>query len=163
TVTDPSGRQVTYTHDTGGRVTQISTLGAGANTQTWTLTWTTKTWNPAVTFTGITCLTASGSTCPKTMTAVPCPTRTYTTLTSMTIPDGRSYQFSYDLNLSDPTRYPTSTNSWGALAQVTTPDGAVYRMKYSPADPWATAGGSFGGTAQLSDTTIYAQGLTGTS
>jgi YD repeat-containing protein len=40
----------------------------------------------------------------------------------MTLPDGRSYQFSY----AD----PSGTTLWGALTQITRPDGSVHRFGY---------------------------------
>src|SRR5262249_24998894 len=45
-VTDPQGRVTTYSHDSGGRVTQITQLGSAGHMQTWTLNWSPITWQP---------------------------------------------------------------------------------------------------------------------
>src|SRR6266516_735896 len=125
-VTDPKGRNTQYTRDpNSGRVTGITAPGPGGGTLQWQMTWDTLTWNPAATFPDIQCLAGANN-------PVPCSNSlSYTTLTSLQIPDGRRYVFTYG---------PTNNPGWGNLDTVTTPDGAVTDFDYRNANTqWITA------------------------
>jgi len=157
-VTDPKGRTTQYTRDpNSGRVTSIMAPGPGGGTLQWQMMWDTFTWNPAATFPDIQCLGGANN-------PVPCTNNlSYTTLTSLQIPDGRRYIFSYTP--------PNSYNpGWGNLYSVTTPDGGVNAFDYGSAGTQWIAAPRFGGVPGYTDkldqrhlaaTTVYPQGLSG--
>jgi YD repeat-containing protein len=122
TVTDPQGRVTTYTYATNGQLSTITAPGPNGSNLTYTLHWASYSWDSSPQFPDVTCLAGgSPTTFPKEVACGANPA-TYTTLASMTLPDGRSYQFSY----AD----PSGTTLWGALTQVTRPDGSVHRFGY---------------------------------
>ena len=91
----------------GTYLNTISQLGPGGTLQTATLNWGARTaYNPTTDFPS-TCSTSTYHTCPSTW---------QTPLNSITMPDGRSYQFLY--------------GNWGNLTQVTNPDGAITQYTY---------------------------------
>jgi YD repeat-containing protein len=119
---DALGRTTTYVRDqTSHLVTEIDVPGPGTRTLPYKLTWSPISFDTAVLFPDVVCTDSSGL-------ATPCTsydhTGTVTTLTGMLLPDGRSYQFSYD--------YPVGSKQylWGALTEVITPDGAVVDYGY---------------------------------
>jgi YD repeat-containing protein len=109
-VTDPKGRVSEYVRGGDGLVTSVTAPGPGAGRLTWQMTWNTLTWNPAATFPDIQCLIRQD-------TPTPCPSNlSYKTLTSLQIPDGRSYAFTY--------------GPWGNLNVVNTPEGSATVFDY---------------------------------
>jgi len=127
-VVDPLGRRTTYERDRAGRVTRIVTPGAGGRPAAWDLTWSELTWDVNDVFPK-TCgpyfefseefLTRPG--------AGSCVGR-YTTLTRAKAPDGRTWDFGYDL---DP--YAPGKKSYGNLTWVRTGDGAETVFTYGKA------------------------------
>lgn len=108
---DALGRVTTYTRDGNGNVTTITqpAFGGSQPPLTWTLTWTPLTWaRPESTFGEIQCYQGNQ--------VVGCPSSSFTTLTQLTLPDGRSYGFSY--------------GDWGNLLQVTLPSGGAVAFGY---------------------------------
>lgn len=105
-VTDPDDRVTTYGRDANRRVTSISAPGPGGRPLTYTLTWETLSWDPTV-LNDVVCVPnpcgASGL-------------MSYTTLQRIQIPDGRTYEFTYE--------------DWGKLKSVTTPGGARSEFDY---------------------------------
>lgn len=126
-VTDAKNRVTQYTRDGNGRVLTITVPGVGGVSRRWQMTWNTFTWNPAATFPDVQCLGGENF-------VVPCTNSlSYTTLTNLLLPDGRSYSFSY----SPP---GSSTPGWGNLYTVSTPDGAVNAFDYGNASTvWVSA------------------------
>lgn len=149
-VTDPKGRVTQYARDTAGRVTSITSPGPGAGNLNWQMTWNTFAWNPSTTFPDVQCLGGENN-------IVPCPNSlTYTTLTSLQIPDGRNYSFTY--------------GPWGNLNTVTTPDGGATDFDYGTAGTLWYAAPRGGGVPNYTDKldqrhlsaiTTYPQGLSG--
>ncbi len=106
---DPQGRSTSYTRDAQGNVTSITRPGFGGAPLTWTLSWESLDWaSPSATFPDIPCYQAGNP--------VPCPARSSTTLTRLTLPDGRRYDLTYE--------------PWGALKTVETPEGGAISFAY---------------------------------
>jgi YD repeat-containing protein len=153
-VTDPKGRVTQYTRDGSGRVLTIKAPGVGGGLLEWDMTYSSFTWNPSVIFDDIQCLGAG--------TVFPCTNSlSYTTLTSLRIPDGRTYAFTYSPSAGAPP-------GWGNLYSVTTPEGAATVFDYGNRNTtWISAPrlGSvpnFTGNLDkrhLASTTVYPQGL----
>jgi YD repeat-containing protein len=122
TVTDPQGRVTTYQYANTGRLSTITTPGPNGGNLVYAFNWATYSWNSSPLFPDVTCLAGGSPTTFPTEVACGSNVVSYTTLASMTLPDGRSYQFGY----AD----PSGTTLWGALTQVTRPDGSVHRFGY---------------------------------
>ena len=106
TITDPDDRVTTYARDTQRRVTSISAPGPNGRPLTYTLTWQSLSWDPGV-FSDINCFpNPCGAAGPM----------TYSTLQRMQIPDGRTYEFTYE--------------DWGKLKSAQTPGGARSEFDY---------------------------------
>jgi YD repeat-containing protein len=118
-VVDPLGRTTTYERDAAGRVTRIRKPGFGGAPLTWSLTWESFAWDPAVTFNP-----SEDFACRVEWQDAPCPPQTVTTLTRLELPDGRAYRFTYE--------------PWGGLKTVDEPGGA--RLTHSYGGPELPAG-----------------------
>src|SRR5207249_845074 len=99
-ITDPRGVVTIYNHDSSGRLSGFSKPGPNGAQQTWTIGYGTFTCNTGV------CGNYTGSPFVQNGTG---PGWSYTTVTSLTVPDGRGYTFSYD--------YPVGSGTmlWGAV------------------------------------------------
>jgi YD repeat-containing protein len=118
-VVDARGRVTTYQRDaTSGRVTSITKEGPGGTHQVWSMTYQSFTWNPAALFSDFSWTDSQGIN-----TTAPTSQSTLQLLTKLTIPDGRSYTFSY-------TQPDGVTPNWGALSKVVEPDGAMRTFTY---------------------------------
>jgi RHS repeat-associated protein len=125
-VIDPNGRKTAYLRDEAGRVREIRQEGVGGVEQVWKLAWKTETWSPAELLPEVKCYKqweppVPTPPVPVSGIQIPCADRSYSTLAELTVPDGRKYEFSYDLE---------GKKSWGALTRVRTPEGAVHRFEY---------------------------------
>ena len=118
-VVDPLGRTTAFGRDASGNVTSITepAFGGAQPPLTYNLAWQTYTWHPPTTF------AASEIPCFAGDQQVTCPDQTFTSLAQMSLPDGRSYQFSY--------------GEWGNLAQVTRPEGGVVAFAYGNANTFS--------------------------
>lgn len=108
-VVDPRGRRTSYSRNGLGYITAISQPSFGGASLTWTLTWQDFTWqSPNNDFPEVNCVS--------TWNPVTCPAQPFTTLTRLTLPDGRAYDFTY--------------GPWGNLTRVAAPGGAVTVYEY---------------------------------
>ena len=88
-VIDPRGRETRYERDAAQRVKAIHAPGFAGQDLAWELTWTPFTWRPADTFPEVVCRQSG--------TEGPCEGPvSYTTLTRLSLPDGRAYVFTYE-------------------------------------------------------------------
>jgi YD repeat-containing protein len=162
TVTSPTGVVTTYkrTLPSSSKVTSITVQGIGGALQTWTMSWQTSTlWHPSTVFPDFACSDVTGL-------PIACPDLAFSSLASLTIPDGRAYTFSY---LLDPTN--GNSGSWPYLTRISTPDGEVVDYHYGTSATYSfplwqrscPAPVSKILSRRLISTTEYPQGLAGTS
>jgi hypothetical protein len=125
---DPLGRTTTLNFDvpnilTHPELASVVTSGPGGDTLTTTINWATLATN--LDSMGVPCHTAGN---PTTMTppqVTSCGTGSVREITSVVLPTGQEYSFSY--------------GSWGNLTQVTEPSGSVHKYTYGVSSTAATA------------------------
>jgi YD repeat-containing protein len=147
-ITDQRGRATTYIRDPDGssRITSITKTGPSGAVLRWQMSYSTLSFNPSDSFPDVQCYHNAQ--------LGPCPVQSFTTLTGLTIPDQRSYVFSY--------------GPWGNLTQVVRPEGAVFQIEYGDSNTTSFQPPGFQTCAnnplnrrRVTSKTAYPQGLSG--